>query len=481
MLRYTDYIIEEREVCRVSNTSNTETVGMNIRRLRKERGMTQEALARKAQIERATISKYESGKLTPPPDNLVEIEKALKVPSGILAQKVAIAIPDTSALLRNKRLINLLLEDYSQVIIADVVIMELSHFKNMRTNRYSSGQEKRQKKIASQTMSMIDEYLLRYKDRFFKRDTRQYDVSKNLGVSEEDRRIVELAKDVRKQTSRAVDIIHNDKDIPLLADDTIEALYLESYMAKRSKTEGNYQDILDLDMTFRQDLDHYDVPAKQMDLNAFLPDGMTLLISCIRCNEPEKLEERGGKPIPEPLIQKKLKFLLKHGADPNKPDSNQYCHTPLEHCIEKYQKRQEDDDPAYEEFCILLDYGTDYNKCSVDETQPSDKRISEINEGNTPLMIACYHGKVKYVEKLCSYPDISINAQDCNGYTALIKCAVSRWNRKNQGKRYDRYEKLYHFLKDEMHADTLIRDRNNRTAQDWWDRPTELEEEEEND
>ena len=481
LLRYNDGIIEEREVSRVGNTSSTETVGMNIRRLRKERGMTQAVLAKKAQIERATISKYESGKLTPPPNNLVEIEKALKVPAGTLAQKVAIAIPDTSALLRNKRLINLLLEVYSQVIIADVVIMELSRFKNKRTNRYSSGQEKRQKKIASQTMSLIDEYLLKYKGQLIKKDTRQYDVSKNLGVSEEDQRIVELAKDVRKQTSRVVDIIHNDKDIPLLADDTIETLYLESFMAKRSKTEGNYQDILDLDMTFGHDLERYDIAAKQMDLNAFLPDGMTLLISCIRCNEPEKMEERGGRPIPEPLIQKKIKFLLEHGADPNKPDSNQYCHTPLEHCIEKYQKRQEDDDPAYEEFCILLDYGADYNKCSVDETQISDKRISEINEGNTPLMIACYHGKIKYVKKLCTFPDISINAQDCNGYTALIKCAVARWNQKNQGKKYDRYEKLYHFLKDEMHADTLIRDRNNRTAQDWWDRPTELEEEEEND
>lgn len=470
----------------MSNTSGNETVRMNIRRLRKERGITQEVLAKKAQIERATISKYESGKLTPTPDNLTAIEEALKVPAGTLAQKVAIAIPDTSALLRNKRLINLLLEDYSQVIIADVVIMELSRFKNKRINRYSSGQDKRQKKIASQTMSMIDEYLLRYKGRLIKKDTRQYDVSKNLGVSEEDQRIVELAKDVRKQTSRVVDIIHNDKDIPLLADETIDTLYLEDYMAKRSNTEGNYQDILDLDMVFGKDLERYDVAAKQMDLDAFLPDGMTLLISCIRCNEPEKIEERTGSPdgrrIPEPLIQKKIRFLLEHGADPNKPDSNQYCHTPLEHCLEKYQDRRDaGDDPAFEEFCILLEYGADYNKCSVDETQPSDKRISEINEGNTPLMIACYHGKVKYVEKLCSLPDICINAQDCNGYTALIKCAVARWNRKNQGKRYDRYEKLYYFLKDEMHADTLIRDRNNRTAQDWWDRPTELEEEDEND
>ena len=461
----------------METNKNSENVGMNLRRLRKERGMTQGDLAKAAIIQRETISKYESGKLTPPPDNLARIEKALKVPAGSLAQKVAIAIPDTSALLRNKRLLNLLLEDYSQVIIPDIVTLELSGLKNERITERSSGKERRQKKIASQTMSMIDEYMLRYKGRVLKRDTRQYDVSKNLGISEKDQRIVELAKDVRKQTSRVVDIIHIDKDIPLLADDSINAIYLENYMARRSKSGGNYQDILDLDLEFDH-LERYDVAAKQMDLDAFLPDGMTLLISCIRCNEPEKIEERNGRAIPEPLIQKKLLFLLEHGADPNKPDSNQYCHTPLEHCIERFEEhRTQRYDPAFEEFCILLDHGADYNKCSVDETQPSDKRISEINEGNTPLMIACFLGKENFVRKLCEMPDISINAQDCNGFTALTKCAVARWNKKNQGKRYDRFEKLYSFLKNEMHADTLIRDRNNRTAQDWWDRPTELEEE----
>lgn len=480
-MHYTEFM-NKQEVPEVSNTENNETVGMNIRRLRKEKGMTQGDLAAKTGIQRETISKYESNKLTPPPYNLESIEQALKVPAGTLAQKVAIAIPDTSALLRNKRLLNLLLEDYSQVVIADVVIIELSSFKNTRINRYSSGQEKRQKKIASQTMSMIDEYLLKYKGRIIKKDTRHYDVSKNLGISEKDQRIVELAKDIRKQSSRVVDLIHVDKDIPLLADESINTLYLENYMAKQSNTNEDYQTILDLDLEFDY-LERYDIAAKQMNLDAFLPDGMTLLISCIRCNEPEKIEERGGRPIPEPLIQRKLIFLLEHGADPNKPDSNQYCHTPLEHCIERFEERRphDDYDPSFEEFCILLEHGADYNKCSVDETQPSDKRISEINEGNTPLMIACFHGKIKYVKKLCSYPDISINAQDCNGYTALIKCAVQRWNRKNQGKRSDRYEEIYHYLKDEMHADTLIRDRNNRTAQDWWNSPTELEEEEDND
>lgn len=463
----------------MTNADNNETVGMNIRRLRKEQKMTQGDLAAKADIQRETISKYENNTLTPPSYNLEKIERALRVPTGTLAKKVAIAIPDTSALLRNKRLLNLLLENYSQIIIADVVIVELSDFKNTRINRQSSGQEKRQKKIASQTMSMIDEYLLKYKGRVIKKETKHYDVSKNLGVSEKDQRIVELAKDVRKQSSRVVDIIHIDKDIPLLADESINTMYLETYMAKRSKTESNYQTILDLDLEFDH-LERYDIAAKQMNLNAFLPDGMTLLISCIRCNEPEKVEERRGRIIPEPKIQEKLIFLLEHGADPNKPDSNQYCHTPLEHCIERHEERKPHDgyDPSFEEFCILLEHGADYNKCSVDETQPGDKRISEINEGNTPLMIACFHGKMKFVQKLCAMPDISINAQDCNGYTALIKCAVVRWNKKNQGKRYDRYERIYNYLKDDMHADTLIRDRNNRTAQDWWDRPTEVEEEE---
>ena len=58
-----------------------------------------------------------------------------------------------------------------------------------------------------------------------------------------------------------------------------------------------------------------------------------------------------------------------------------------------------------------------------------------------------------------------------------MKCAVARWNRRNQGKKHDKFDALYKFLKEEKHADTLIRDRNNRTAEDWWNRPTELEEE----
>lgn len=191
--------------------NSNDTIGMNIKRYRKERGLTQEELANKTGIQRTTISKYEKGILTPTSYNLEDIEKALKLKEGTLAQKVAIAIPDTSALMRNKRLLNLLLEDYSQIIIADVVIIELSGFKNARLGYNATAQQRRDKKIASQTMSMIEDYKLKYKGKVIQKETKQYDVSKNLGVSEKDQRIVELAKDMRKQTSRVIDVIHIDK------------------------------------------------------------------------------------------------------------------------------------------------------------------------------------------------------------------------------------------------------------------------------
>ena len=405
----------------------TESIGANIRRLRKERNMSQDELARKAFTNRSNINRYESGKMVPSADTTEKIEEALGVPAGTLAQKVAIAIPDTSALLRNIRLINLLLENYSQVIIPDVVCHELSSYKNIKKSYNMSPQDRRNRKNASQIMSVIEEYEAQHKGRLVRKDTRHYDVMPIPNVSDSDQKIVELAKDVRKQTSRLVDIIHVDKDFSLLVDDTVNALYLEQYMANRSKTGNNYQSILDFDLEYDY-LERYDIAAKSMDLNAYLPDGMTLLISCIRCNEPEKVEERGGRVIPEAKIQKKMKFLLEHGADPDKTDCHQYHHTPLEHCIERHN-------PDIHEFYILLDYGADYNKGSVDETQPADtqKRLSEINEGNTPLMIACWLGKKQYVKKLCSMPDICINSQDCNGFTPLMKCAVSRWNRKNKG------------------------------------------------
>ena len=80
------------------------------------------------------------------------------------------------------------------------------------------------------------------------------------------------------------------------------------------------------------------------------------------------------------------------------------------------------------------------------------------------------------LEKLCAMPEISLNQQDSNGYTALIKCAVQRYNRKKAGKKCDYVEALYRYLLKIDGVDTRIRDRENRTAKDWWDMGNALEE-----
>ena len=445
-----------------------ESIGMNLKRLRKERNLTQDKVALDTQIARTTINKYESGKLIPTKENIDRLEEYFHLKPGALAHKTAIAIPNSSALLRNKRLIDFLLEDYEIVIIPDVVQKELSRKKNIRVEGDLTAEQKKNRKQASQIMSSILEYmeLKETKDRVIRMDTSKYDVSLYPEESKDDGRIIELAKDVEIKRSRPVDIIHVDKDIPSLGGPKIHAVYLDEYMTHRDENKKNLQEVIDFDLVYDH-LERYEIAANNMDLDAYLPDGMTLLISCIRCNEPDKVKERGGREIPDVLMHKKLKFLLDHGADPDIPDANQYCHTPIEHCIERHY-------PDFEAFKILLEYGADYNKCSVDQTKKRSKRISGINEGNTPLMIACWQGKEKFVNRLIEEKDLSINQQDCNGYTALMKCAVRRYQQITNGFRHDNYDRIYKSLVErpvEMgSADLKIRDRNNHTALDWWKR-----------
>ena len=69
-----------------------------------------------------------------------------------------------------------------------------------------------------------------------------------------------------------------------------KAMKIDDYVAKRSKLI-DYTSIIDLDMEFDH-LEYYQKIVSTLDLNAYLPDGMTLLISTIKCNDPEKIEER---------------------------------------------------------------------------------------------------------------------------------------------------------------------------------------------
>ena len=53
---------------------------MSLRQIREDRGMTQEALAKKAGVSRAYLSRLEMGRHDPPLSRLRKLAAALKVP-----------------------------------------------------------------------------------------------------------------------------------------------------------------------------------------------------------------------------------------------------------------------------------------------------------------------------------------------------------------------------------------------------------------
>ena len=61
------------------NTQQTEMLGQRIARLRKEKGLTQVEVARKAGLSQVLVSDYERGRLRPNPDTIVKLAQILLV------------------------------------------------------------------------------------------------------------------------------------------------------------------------------------------------------------------------------------------------------------------------------------------------------------------------------------------------------------------------------------------------------------------
>lgn len=447
---------EEREVI------DYVSLGKAMKKIRSAAGLRQEDAAKIFNVTRTVYTKYETGTAKPKSDGLEAFAKRFNVSLDELMKKVSVAIPDTCALLKNKRLLHMLLEDYDQVMIPTTVMRELS----FRKTQKETPQERKTAKVAWQVMANIDYYMAEYPDRIVRMDNENYKVPESVADVRNminDHKVMALAKDLEKKVVGDVVIIHDDVDFSV--HDGI-AIKIDDYVAKRSKLV-DYTSIIDLDMEFDH-LEYYQKMAGTLDLDTYLPDGMTLLISTIKCNDPEKIEERDGKRIPDQKVIKKVRFLIENGVDINKNDNGRFCLPPLAHSIQTREKY------GYDIFKMLLESGCDFNKAARDERTASYMKVGKLNEGNTPLMIACFHAKKKFVYALCGLEGISINQQDSNGYTALIKCAVQRYNRIKKGQTVSINEELYGYLKDKCGADVLIRDRNNHTADDWMKRGDDL-------
>ncbi len=298
-----------------------------------------------------------------------------------------IAVPDTSALLENPQLIDELGEEYNMVVIPDIVIRELDGIKN----KHKGSSSKRAWEIIKG---------IGYGKRVIKME-----YSGNRSIKR-DEKIIAVAKDSAEKYRCEVQIITNDVDYLafLKCDETVTALYLKEYMiTKQNLVNMNF--LVELDEYYSDNYSDIVLPDKN-EINAFLSDGNTLIISTVR-NRKHSFNQR----------KEKIKWLIAHSADVNKRDCKQRYFPPLTHAIQMND---------YNMFLFLL------NECYADPNvgsrNPHDagklrqKDVKrEKNEGNMPLMVAAWDGNVKFLKALCDNERTSINQQDANGFTVLIK------------------------------------------------------------
>lgn len=327
-----------------------------------------------------------------------------------------IAIPDTSALLYNPQLIDELNEQYNKVIIPDVVTKELENIKDKRTDTLG---------------------------------VKAWEILKGIGYNEKtlsfmyqgpkdiinDVKIITVAQRVVEQFGCKVDIITNDVDYSahLKGNESISSLHIKEYMLTKQSL-SNINALIELDKANLDDYSKYNFLTSE--INSHLPDGNTLIISTLR--KPSKFMSIEQK-------KKKIRWLISKGANVDMRDCSRRYFPPLTHTIQMNDKELFD--------FILNECGANPNTAS--KNPYSSEKIRMKNEGNTPLMVAAWHGRVEFVKSLCEHPKISINQQDGNGYTALIKTCI-----KGYGKCKDMLIKYG--------ADTRIIDIDDMTAEDRW-------------
>ena len=305
-----------------------------------------------------------------------------------------IVVIDTSALLKNPQLIDELCKEYSHVIIPKIVVDELDNIKDHNTNGLASKAWQLLKSIGGNVNVITMDYTGEETD------------------DNNDCKIIGVAEKAAEEYSCEADLITYDAGFAarLSGHETVRALFLEEYMI----TKQNLLDINSLKKLNEYYADSYDDVERVLgikipntdDINAYLPDGNTLIISVVR-----------NKRMPMNQRQEKIRWLIAHGADVNRRDCGKYYFPPLSHSI---QNRD------FEIFKFLL------HECkanpNVGSRNPHDAgKIRQKNDGNMPLMIAAWDNRLEYVRELIADERTSLNQQDGNGFTALIKACYWGW------------------------------------------------------
>lgn len=337
-----------------------------------------------------------------------------------------IAVPDTSALLKNPQLIDELNEEYSKVIIPKIVLDELDNIKNR--NSGSLGCK------AGEIIKGIS-----YGDRTIKMDYTG-DASEDIA----DCKIIYIAQEASDKYHCSVDIITEDTDYLayLKGHESVSAIHLREYMATKQELL-NMTKLSKINEYYNDTYDACEIPTKE-EVNAYLPDGNTLLIAVVR-NKYVPLEQRKAK----------IRWLIANGADVDKRDNSRRYFPALSHAIQMND---------LDMFMFLLDEC--HANPNIGSRNPFDSgKVRQKNEGNMPLMIAAWHGRIKFVEALCNDERTSINQQDANGFTALMKACMNGHIDNSR----DRHTWNIRQVLLDAGADEKIVDIDGKTASDWID------------
>ncbi len=345
-------------------------------------------------------------------------------------------VTDTSALLKNDQLIDELSEEYNYVVVPDIVVNELDSIKDYNKNG-----------LAAKAWRILQSITNNAQDEGGNVITRDYRADENDDGMNNDQRIIKVARDASEELGCEVDIITYDTGFAARlsgGDGSVKSLFLLDYTARKQKLTDMHT-IMKIDEYYADS--YADIEKKlgfkmpsSYEINAYLENGNTLIISAVR-NRKAPFKQRCEK----------IRWLIKHGADIDKRDCGKHYLPALSHSVQNGD---------FDMFKFLL------NECKANPNigsrnmhdsgkfyQKDKDKKQHKNDGNMPLMIAAWDNKLEFVRELLKDERTSINQQDGNGFTALIKACYWGWLECRD-------------LLIEAGADTKIVDRDGFTAED---------------
>ena len=369
----------------------------NIKKLREERGMSQQALADAIGMPRPTSSTWENNRSEPSTTNLIALARELRVSLDVLVgnstESKAVVVVDTSVLYKRPAMIDELVEKFDEVIVPYIVGTELNGLKDSDRGTGNSAwlaMKNLKEKIDAGVVSYVAS-------------------PRKDGIPDE--RIFAVAVErARKSIDDRVYMFSDDIYFSFLAKEgnlsNLEALtfdaYGEKFAALPERDVIRSQEFFSLVKSRRtNDVKAFDM--RGVDLNMHDPEtGLTPLIQAVRSRNLRLVEYLVNLP----------------GIDLDLPDQQKYGFTPLLHAAQLK-------DAAFDIFKLLVER-VDCEKGSVGK-----------NAGNTPLMVCAWGGFRRGVEYLLAHRirvndlhtrRICVNQQDTNGFTALIKACIKGWH-----------------------------------------------------